>query len=332
MNHKWLGIIALLLITSPFTVLAQNEPVTYTSDQIVWHYVSPEKDYAAGAPKPVYFLNVSADEDGHIYVANLWSVVVFDAETGEIETTIADTSGTVVQYDDVAPAGDGNVWVADTKSTNVYLLDPQGSILLSIPSVTPDNNDPEFSPNELEVGPDGNLYVMYSSIEPLIQVFTPEGEFVRSFTTGKPAVAQGLIDFTFGPDGKLYIGGDGASGNGMVRVLDTEGNMIVEQFAQDFLQAGKLSLHGIAVDAEGNVYVSGTSEGDTITGAIYKFDADGQLVGQFGSAQQRVDWGSAFKPGEISFTVALAVLPEGQLVISDSNSTYNQLLLVDTQA
>lgn len=91
-----------------------------------------------------------------------------------------------------------------------------------------------------------------------------------------------------------------------------------------------MGVHGIAVDADGNVYFGGTTEQDgTIESAIYKFDADGQLLGQFGTAQQRMDWSAAFEPGDLSFTVALSALPDGQLLISDSNSAYNQLVRVD---
>src|SRR6185369_11419717 len=150
---------------------------------------------------------------------------------------------TVVQYDDVAPAGEGNVWVADSKTFTVYLLDAEGSILQSIPSNTADNPDAKMAPNELEVGSDGNLYVLYSSANTMMQVFTPEGEFVRSFTMGDRSLSSGVIDFTFGPDGNLYI-----AGGGTVRVLDTEGNIVVKNFAEDFLKERSMGVRGIAVD------------------------------------------------------------------------------------
>lgn len=327
MPYKWLGIVGLLLITTSFTILAQTEAETmYTGDDIHWQIITAN-DYTGDTRKPVIFLNVAADDDGHIYVANFSSVLIYDAESGELEDAIRDESGSVVQYDDVAAAGDGKVWVADSKTFTVYLLDPAGSILQSIPSDTTDNPNAEMRPNELEVGPDGNLYVMYSSGNTMIQVFTAEGEFVRSFTMGDRSLSSGLIDFAFGPDGNLYV-----AGAGTVRVLDTEGNMVIETFAQDFLEASSAGIRGVAVDLEGQVYIGGNSfaeDGETLVAAVYAFDADGALLAQFGKAQQRMDWSSEFKPEELSFTVSLAVLPEGQLVISDANGAYSQLLTVD---
>ena len=102
-------------------------------------------------------------------------MLIFDAQTGALQGAIVDPSRTVIQYDDVAPAGDGNVWVADSKSFNVYLLDPAGTVLRTVPFDTTDPDQPPAHPNELEVGPDGNLYVMYSSAETVMQVFSPEG-------------------------------------------------------------------------------------------------------------------------------------------------------------
>ncbi|MBC7814453.1 MAG: NHL repeat-containing protein [Burkholderiales bacterium] len=326
MIHKWLPIMSLLLLTTAATVLAQTEPVTtYTGDAVGWQFSLPN-NYMAAAGEPIIFLNLSADGDGNIYVANFTSALVYDGETGQLDHAIVDTSGTVVQYDDVAAAGDGNVWVADSKSFAVYLLDPQGNILVTIPSNTPDNPNARLAPNELEVGPDGNIYVMYSSANTMMQVFTPEGEFVRSFSMGDRSLSSGLIDFTFGPDGNLYI-----AGVRTVRVLDTEGNMVVEQFAQDFREASSMDVHGIAVDAEGRVYIGGSSVADdqSITAAVYQFDADGNLLGQFGKGQQRINWGDDFQPEELSFTVSLASLPDGQLVISDANGGYSQLLKVN---
>lgn len=325
MIHKWLGITGLLLMTTS-TVLAQSgSPIIYTD--IEWQIIE-KIDYTGDMRSPMLFLNVAADEEGHLYVANFGSVLVYDAETGVLEGAIQDNSGTLLQYDDVAPAGDGDVWVADSKSLSVYLLDLEGSVLQAIPFNPPlDKPNLEMHPNELEVGPDGNLYVMYSSTDSTLEVFTPDGEFVRSFTMGDRKLSTGLNDFAFGPDGNLYV-----AGVGTVRVFDVEGNIVVEYFAQDFLEASLMSIRGIAVDAEGNVYIGGnsTAEDNSIVAAVYKFDADGQLLGQFGKGQQRINWGEEFGPGELGFTVSLVVLPEGHLVISDTNTTYDQLLRVNT--
>jgi len=63
-----------------------------------------------------------------------------------------------------------------------------------------------------------------------MQVFTPDGGFVRSFDMGDSKLSTGLNDFAFGPDGNLYI-----AGVSTVRVFDVEGVMVTETFAPDFV-------------------------------------------------------------------------------------------------
>jgi hypothetical protein len=79
------------------------------------------------------------------------------------------------------------------------------------------------------------------------------------------------------------------------------------------------------------VYIGGNTvaSDESLVAAVYEFGADGQLLAQFGKAQQRLNWGSEFQPEELGFTVSLAVLPERQLVISDANGGFSQLLMVD---
>ncbi|MEP7290917.1 MAG: SBBP repeat-containing protein [Chloroflexota bacterium] len=329
MPYKWLGMMALALMTTCFSVRAQTGATVYSSDAVDWKLTAPNS-YTTGAQSPVLFLNVSADEDGQIYVANLWSVLIYDAETGRLEDAIVDNSGTVQQYDDAEAVGDGTVWVADSKTHNAYLLDQEGNVLVTIPPVTPDNANTEISPSELELGPDGNLYALYSTQNTVMQVFTPEGEFVRSFTMGDSSLSSGVIDFAFAPDGNLYI-----AGVGTIRILDTEGNIVVENFAEDFLAADDIAIRGIAVDADGNVYFGGNSNAsvfatdDPLVAAVYKFDAEGNFLAQFGKGQQRTDWGLEFQAEELGFAVSLAILPEGQVIVSDANGAYSQLFRVD---
>ena len=288
-----------------------------------WQLAAPT-NWAGDGSGPVAFLNVATDAAAAIYVANFSSILIYDSTTGTLQGSIVDPSRTVIQYDDVAPAGDGNVWVADSKSFNVYLLDRQGAVLRTIPFDTADPGQAPAHPNELEVGPDGNLYVMYSSAATVVQVFAPDGALVRSFDLG-PALSTGLIDFAIGPDGNLYV-----AGSVTARVLDPQGVTVIERFAPELLDRSNGGVHGIAVDAEGHVYIGGNAiaPDGSIVAAVHQLGADGVPLAQFGRAQQRIDWGEPFQPGELAFTVALAVLPDGRLVISDLNGAFSQLLVV----
>ncbi len=105
---------------------------------------------------------------------------------------------------------------------------------------------------------------------------------------------------------------------------------MTETFAPDFVAASTAGLRGITIDPGGNVYVGGNAFADdgSLIAAVYKLDASGQVLAQFGHAQQRPNWGSEFQPEELGFTVSMAILPEGQLVISDLNGGFTQLLSV----
>jgi hypothetical protein len=78
------------------------------------------------------------------------------------------------------------------------------------------------------------------------------------------------------------------------------------------------------------VYLGGNSlaADGTIVAAVYQFDGSGLMLGQFGRAQQRINWGEPFQPEELAFTVSIAALPDGRLVVSDLNGAYSQLLVV----
>lgn len=317
--HRWVGVIAL----APFACVAAAGPVGAAVPTMEWRITAPI-NWVGDGQQPVAFLNVATDDAGTVYVANFASALVYDGATGALQGAIVDPTRTVVQYDDVEPVGDGTIWVADSKSFTVYLLDGAGAIVRSIPSNTTANPDPGMRPNELEVGPDGNLYVLYSSASSVMQVFTPDGAFVRSFGLGG-TLSTGLVDFSFGPDGNLYVAGVATIG-----VLDAEGTVVTETFAPEFVAASTAGLRGVTVDAAGNVYVGGNAlaADGTLVAAVYKFDGAGNQLAQFGHAQQRMEWGNEFQPEELGFTVSMATLPEGRLVISDLNGAYSQLIRV----
>jgi streptogramin lyase len=318
-----------LLAAVVLPVVGSTGPVTAApASSVHWQIMAPT-NWVGDGSGPVAFLNVATDEAGLIYVANFSSVLVYDSQTGALRGAIVDPTRTVLQYDDVAPAGDGNVWVADSKSFNVYLLDSSGAIVRMIPFDPTDQQFEPAHPNELEVGPDGNLYVMYSSAHTVMEVFAPDGALVRAFDMGDTLLSTGLIDFAFGTDGNLYV-----AGSSTARVLDPEGTLVVERFAPEFLDASNAGVHGIAVDSTGRVYIGGnsTAADGTIAAAVYQFDADGQMLAQFGRAQQRMNWGEPFQPGELAFTVSIAALPDGRLAISDLNGAYSQLLAVTMAA
>jgi hypothetical protein len=325
MKHSRLAIfVAVLVFASVFRALAQPDSVTqYTAENIDWR-VQATIDYAAGPKGANFFLSVSADAEDKIYVANYSNILIIDAKTGETIDTLVDKSGTIRQYSDVATAADGSFWIADNKS-RVYRVDADGTILSTVTFQTSPGFDDERNPGQLEVAPDGNLYVSYGGFGVFFQVFTPTGEYIRSIITGAGEL-QGVGYFTFAPDGTLFIQGDG------IGWLSEEGEQaVVHELAAEFMaQQGFIQYRGLVIDAEGNIYFSAGADGD-LGLSIFKLDKDGSLVGQYGQGQARANWAKEFGIDELGYTVSLALAADGALIISDTNSMYSQLIKLNVQ-
>ena len=324
MNRNQLALlISFLVFTSVFGVLAQSDTVKlYSAQDIDWREHATV-NYTAGAKGANAFLNVSADADGKIYVANYSNILIIDAKTGKTLGTIVDKTGTIKQYSDIAPTHDGNFWIADSKSA-VYLVDASGKILNTVAFHT----SPGFSertPGEIEIDADGNLYVSYGGQGIHFQVFTPDGEYTRSIITGAAALG-GVSQFAFAPDGTLFF-----LGTGIGWISEEGGKAVVKEFAPEFMKEQNfIQYRGFAVDADGNVYFSAGADMDKAT-SVFKLDKEGKLLAQYGKAQERKNWGSDFGTDELSFTVSLALASDGALVISDTNNIYSQLIKINMQ-
>jgi hypothetical protein len=317
-------LIGLLVFSSVLTVLAQSDAVKqYTSKDIDWR-VHEKVDYQAEAKKgPNSFLNVSTDTDSKIYVDDFTNVLMFDAKTGKSLGTIFDSTGTIQRYDDIAATGDGNFWISDSNSA-VYRVDPTGKILSTVAFKTSPGFG-ERTPGELEVDSAGNLYVSYGGTSLFLQVFSPQGDYIRTILSGVDKL-QGVGHFVIAPDDTIYF-----LGFGIGKVTEENGKVVVQEFAPEFMKERNfIQYRGLAVDADENVYFSAGSDPDKAT-SIYKLDKNGKLVAQYGIPQDRENWGKDFGTDELSFTVSIALAFDGALVISDTNNIYSQLIKVDMQ-
>jgi DNA-binding beta-propeller fold protein YncE len=132
-------------------------------------------------------------------------------------------------------------------------------------------------PQDVAVGPDGNLYVADSNNNQ-IQVLDADGLFLRSWNGSSAGVPNNSSFYpnavAVAADGKVFVS-DGS--NHRVLVFDAQGKFL-RSMGQNGSAAGQLSNPtGIAVDASGNVYV-----GDTGNYRITVFDADGAYVRHWG--------------------------------------------------
>lgn len=122
---------------------------------------------------------------------------------------------------------DGRVVIADTFGWRVRIFSMELEPLLSFgqaPANTPPGPLELFGPRDVAVDADGNLWVTDTGHD-RIQVFTDEGEFVR--TIGTEGAGDGQFDEPVGidiaPDGRVYVAD---MYNGRVVVLSTEADFV----------------------------------------------------------------------------------------------------------
>lgn len=168
----------------------------------------------------------------------------------------------------VAFAPDGSFFTMDVGNLRIQHFDAQRKLLASWGSFGA--GDGQLSkPTDIVAGPDGNVYVA-DGARGDIQVFSPDGTFVRAMGDGK--VGQ--------PDHFAWLGMD-AEGN----VYAATANRYVLKFAADgqlVLQIDCKALSGDVTDSaagpDGHLFVTFTSDSDERLRGFAEFDADGKLL------------------------------------------------------
>ena len=131
------------------------------------------------------------------------------------------------------------------------------------------------NPIGLQLGPAGNVWVVDSGNE-RVQVFTQQGELVRSFED----VGRGPQVISVNAAGEFFVSSPWAEGR--VRLFDANGNLLgylghsvseaelAQMSSAESERVAGLSLlagpHGTATDASGAVYIA-----DTANGIVRKF-------------------------------------------------------------
>jgi hypothetical protein len=118
---------------------------------------------------------------------------------------------------------------------------------------------------------DGLLYVC-DRVNDRIQVFTPEGKFVKEVFIAKNTLGDGSVwDIAFSKDPQqkyLYLA-DGA--NEKVYIILRESMEILTSFGDGGRQPGQFyAVHSIATDSKGNVFTTETYRGQRVQKFVYK--------------------------------------------------------------
>lgn len=98
----------------------------------------------------------------------------------------------------------GDKYVTDAGGNDLLRVAANGDVSL-VATFSPASNGAEPVPTEVERGPDGALYVSQLTGAP----FTSGVAGIFKIVNGQPQLVQGgfktVIDFTFGPDGSMYV-------------------------------------------------------------------------------------------------------------------------------
>jgi uncharacterized protein (TIGR03663 family) len=175
----------------------------------------------------------------------------------------------------VAVDADGNLYVADTNAHRIVVFGPDGAQLRVIGRQGPGLGE-FFEPRGVAVDADGNLYV----------ADTWNARVVKYDRAGRPIKAWGSGSEELG-DGRRATITDGTEAGNAAAPL------------------GFFGPRGIAVDAQGNVYIA-----DTGNKRIVVTDSDGNFLYQWGYA------GS--EPGAFNEPTGVAVDGQGNVYVADT--------------
>ena len=123
----------------------------------------------------------------------------------------------------------------------------------------------------IERAVDGNIYVC-DRANNRIQIFTPEGKFVKEGIYAKNTLASGSawdIAFSRDPEQRFIYMADGM--NDRVRIILRETMQEISSFGDGGRQPGQFyGVHSVATDSKGNLYTTETWEGKRLQKFVFK--------------------------------------------------------------
>jgi len=199
---------------------------------------------------------------------HVWSEPSISEETGRTEHML-DPHG-------IAITRDGTLLIADQLNHKVLRYSKEGKYLGELGRGSGSEEGQFIEPRIVAVAADGRIFVSDSKGDrPRIQVFSPEGEFIRMFAEkGRP---EGMLLRCHGMDfdeaGRLFATD---VDNMRVNVYDPQGEFLY-QWGEEGLAPGQFNApHGLFVDRSGDVFTTG------YYGPTQKFNDEGTFVCAFG--------------------------------------------------
>jgi hypothetical protein len=276
---------------------------------------------------------VAVAADGTVYVEDDYNGIRVFSPEGVFTRTIPNNDFRT--YNDIEVAADGTIWASRGFDQKMYQLDTEGNILFQFGEIgTEEGEFGQFSPDVFEIASDGSLVVFDSQEKPdgsgsfgRIQIFTPQGEFVRSFLT-EPTPDDGIddlnsfVNMAIGPDDRLYIAGFFAP----IYIFDLEGNILDTTFGEAALGFNSIDdlviIDELVIGADNSVYVLGS-------GIITQLDQTGTPIVQFGTLQPYPEGGTPapeMGSGEFSTFQGAALAPDGGLIVASTNYAFSKVV------
>jgi uncharacterized protein (TIGR03437 family) len=312
---------------TPATSAQLYHPATLATDSKGNYYIS---DYFT------YIVRMVTASSGNtsIIAGNGLAFDVSGGSTGG--DTDAATSANLGDVHGIAVDGNGNVYISDTSSCRIRRVDNPTTNPSPIINTFVGNSTGPFcgptahttlgAPAGLAFDSKGNLYIADFANSAVYQadssgkltVFAGNGTYGNSGDGGaanKAALAS-PVSLTFDSAGNLYIGD---VGNSNIRKVDTSGNIST-------VVTG-VAATSLGIDAAGNFYfVDGNSS------TVRKALPGGGVVTIAGNGYTGADGdGGPGSVAQVSKPAALAMLPDGSILIADTgNNTIRKLVPVDS--
>lgn len=246
------------------------------------------------------------DAQDHLYIADLTDrIQVFDRD-GKFLRSWRTPSLNIDGPNGLTVDAKGRVLVADTHFYRVLVYDRYGSLLQQVgPGIQGEEPGWFVYPTDCVLDRDGNFYVSDYGNTDRIQVFDPEGKWLRQW--GGHGYEQGEFlrprALAMSREDHLYVAD---SCNHRIQVFDTQGNLLQIFGGKRGVQPGEMAFpYDVAVAPDGSVYACeyGNSR-------VQKFAPDGRSVGIWG--------GQGRGPGQLNNPWALALDSQGAISVIDS--------------
>jgi DNA-binding beta-propeller fold protein YncE len=201
----------------------------------------------------------------------------------------------------------GRLLVADTHFYRVLVYDRDGKLLFQIGDGVQGTTPGRFGyPTDVVVDRDGNFYVSEYGENDRIQVFTPEGKWLRQWGGHGYEPGEFLRPRALAIDDRdrIYVAD---STNHRIQVFDTQGNLL-KIWGEKGDGPGQLSYpFDLAIGPDKCLYVV-----EFGNHRVQKFSLEGKPMGTWGEAGRG--------PGQLFNPWALAVDSRGAVSVIDSNN------------